>query len=153
MLSKAPFRVLAICLLGLSVGCNDDRPPGAKATVPVTVTVTFKGASVEGASVTMVDPGDAPTPSYGLTDAQGVAKMKTSYAEGAIVGNHQVTIVKTSTEGGAIADQDSPNYNPDPPPAVVKSLIPQKYGSKTTSGLTAEVKESGPNEFKFELTE
>jgi hypothetical protein len=52
-----------------------------------------------------------------------------------------------------MADQDSPNYNPDPQPAVVKNLIPIKYSLKNTSGLTAAVKESGPNEFKFDLVD
>ena len=142
---------LWLCLLG---GCQSSAlPPGAKPTKPVTVTVTYKGAPVEGANVAFIEAGEEPTPSYGLTDAQGVAKMKTSYAEGAVVGSHQVTITKTVTEGGPIADQDSPNYNADPPPPVVKNLIPQKYGSKATSGLTAEVKASGPNDFKFDLAD
>ncbi len=135
-------------------GCDTSSlPAGAKPTKPVSVTVTYKGAPVEGATVTFVDSGDPPTPSYGLTDAQGVAKLKTSYAEGAVVGTHQVTITKTQSEGGSTADQDSPDYNPDPPPSVVKSVIPMKYESKLTSGLTADVKESGPNEFKFDLTD
>jgi hypothetical protein len=143
----------AMLLVGLA-GCEGTGlPPGAKPTVPVKVTVTYKGAPVEGATVTFIESGETPTPSYGLTDAQGSAQLKTSYAEGAVVGAHQVTITKTQTEGGPMADQDSPDYNPDPPPAVVKSLIPQKYGSTATSGLSADVKKGDPNEFTFDLTD
>ena len=144
----------SLMLLAVLAGCEGGgAPPGARPTVPVNVTVTYKGAPVEGATVTFIESGESPTPSYGLTDAQGVAKLKTSYADGAVIGAHQVTITKTQTEGRPMADQDSPDYNPDPPPAVVKHLIPQKFGAKATSGLTADVKESGPNEFKFDLTD
>jgi len=154
-MSSVQCSLVSASLFGLLLaGCQGDgRPPGAKPTKPVTVTVTYKGAPVPGATVAFVEAGESPIPSYGLTDAQGVAKMKTSYADGAVVGTHQVTITKTQTEGGPMADQDSPDYNPDPPPAVVKHLVPQKYGLKATSGLTADVKDSGPNEFEFDLTD
>lgn len=144
----------AVPLIGMAclvvAGCQtSDRPPGAKPTKPVTVTVTYKGAPVEGATVSFLcDP-----PSYGRTDASGVAKMKT-YVEGdgAIVGTHKATVIKTETVGGSTADQDSADYNPDAPPGETKHLIPEKY-SQPTAGLTAEVKESGTNEIKFELND
>jgi hypothetical protein len=120
------------------------------------VKVTYKGAPVEGALITFVETGDPPAPAFGRTDAQGVAKMKT-YVEGdgAVVGRHDVIVSKTETMGGTTADQDSPEYDPNAAeaPTTVKYLIPQKYESKLTSGLTAEVTESGPNEFKFDLTD
>lgn len=144
----------AVPLIGMAclvlAGCQtSDRPPGAKPTKPVTVTVTYKGAPVDGATVSFLcDP-----PSYGRTDASGVAKMKT-YVEGdgAIVGTHKATVVKATTVGGSTAEQDSPEYDPNAPAAEIKHEIPQKY-SLPTSGLSAEVKESGTNEIKFELTD
>jgi hypothetical protein len=151
-----PSHVLLLVLLAgstLVAGCNTAAlPPGAKPTKPTTATVTYKGAPVEGATVSFIDE-TGETPSYGLTDAQGVAKMKTSYAEGSVVGKHAVTISKTVTEGGAQADQDSPDYNPEGTVSVVKQLVPVKYGSKTSSGLEANVTDAGPNDFKFDLTD
>lgn len=143
---------IALVLL-VAAGCGESgRPAGAKPTKPVKVTVTYKGSPVEGATVSFI----SETPAYGRTDGSGVAQMKT-YVEGdgAVVGAHAVTITKTETVGAAPAvDQDSPEYDPNAAeaPSTVKYLIPQKYEMKT-SGLTAEVKDSGPNEFKFDLTD
>jgi hypothetical protein len=144
-----PLTLAAIACLALA-GCNPDgRPPGAKPTKPVTVTVTHKGTPVDGATVSFLcDP-----PSYGRTDASGVAKMKT-YVEGdgAIVGSHKATVIKSESVGGNTADVSSPQYDPNAPSPEIKHLIPVKY-SQPDSGLTADVKESGPNEIKFELTD
>ena len=154
---SAPRCWLVVLALA-AFGCQPSGlPEGARPTKPVTVKVTYKGAPVEGALITFVDTGDPPAPAFGKTDAQGVAKMKT-YVEGdgAVVGTHQVAITKTETTGGApTVDQDSPQYDPNAidTPTTVKHLIPQKYESKVTSGLTAEVEDSGPNEFTFDLTD
>jgi hypothetical protein len=133
-------------------GCGPALPPGAKPTHKTTVTVMYKGAPVEGASVTFLGPES--TNAVGLTDAQGQAKLKT-YVEGdgAIEGQHKVLISKVQSVGGAAtADQDSPNYVPpvNVPPPQVKHHLPQKYEAPGTSGLTADIK-SGPNEITFDL--
>jgi hypothetical protein len=156
-MSLSPRLLLCAVAALLLTGCpGAGLPEGARPTYKTTVTVTYNGAPVEGATVAMVDAGTPPAPSYGLTDAQGVAVMKTNYAEGAVVGSHQVWITKQETVGGAPqADQDSPEYDPYAAdvPTQIKYLLPQKYASRTTSGLTAEVTTSGPNEFKFDLTD
>lgn len=153
MLSSLRWQSLVLPLSLLLAGCTGaSLPAGAKPTKPTTATVTYKGAPLEGATVTFIDEtGEAP--SYGLTDAQGKAKMKTSYADGSVVGKHSVTINKSVTEGAAAADQDSPAYNPEGTASVVKELVPVKYGSKVTSGLEATVTDAGPNDFKFDLTD
>jgi hypothetical protein len=145
-----------ILITVVAVGCaGSNLPEGARPTTPVTVTVTYKGAPVEGATVTFITQGDPPAPAYGRTDAQGVAKMKTYIeGDGAVTGTHKVTIIKSETVGGAPAvDQDSPDYDPEAAyaPSTVKHHIPQKYGSPATSGLTVDVKDGGPNEVKFDL--
>jgi hypothetical protein len=99
--------------------------------------------------------GDA-APSYGKTDAQGVAKMRTAWGDGAVLGLHKVTIAKTeSTGAGSTASQDSKDYAPPPegstPVPTTKSLIPEKYGLLATSELTAEVKKDGKNDITFDL--
>jgi hypothetical protein len=132
-------------------GCGPKLPPGAKPTKKITVTVTYKGAPVEGAVVTFVNQ-EGPPSANGRTDAQGKARMKTYIdGDGATLGSHKVMIEKSIAEGGQNVDQNSPEYNPNAPPAIVKYLIPQKYSSIATSGLTAEVKEGGPGEITFEL--
>jgi hypothetical protein len=115
------------------------------------VTVIYNGSPVEGATVSFINETE---PAYGRTDAQGVAKMKT-YVEGdgAILGPHRVSITKTESSGGEVADVSSPEYNPDAPAAVIKHLVPMKYSSPATSGFTVDVTDSGPKEVKFELTD
>jgi len=142
------FLVLALLLLG----CGSTKlPPGARPTKKVTVTVTYKGAPVEGANVTFVNQEGDPAPANGRTNAEGKAQLKTYIeGDGAVVGHHKVIIEKSESVGGNNADQDSPQYNPNAPPPTVKYLVPQKY-SNLASGLTAEVKDSGPNEFTFDL--
>jgi len=137
----------------LLVGCSGDGgPANRRPTKKVTVTVMYKGAPLENANVTFINQTGEAAPAYGKTDAQGKAKMKT-YVEGdgAVVGAHKVLIDKSEAVGGQTVDVDSPQYNPNAPPATVKYHIPQKYSNPATSGLTAEVKDSGPNEFTFEL--
>ena len=138
------------------LGCGGGLPEGAKPTAPVTVTVKYKGAPVDGASVMFIKTGDESTPGVGRTDASGTAKLRT-YAEsdGAIIGSHKVVVSKSESTGGTVSvDQDSPEYDGSETarsaPAVVKHHVPPKYGAPGTTDLTAEVK-SGNNEFTFEL--
>jgi hypothetical protein len=132
-------------------GCGQKLPPGARPTKKATVTVLYKGAPVEGAVVTFVNQEGDPAAANGKTDAQGKAIMKT-YVEGdgAVLGLHKVMISKIEAVGGQTVDVDSPQYDPNAPPPTMKYLLPQKY-SYLASGLTAEVKESGPNDFTFDL--
>ena len=152
----ALFRTTSVFLLfALVAGCSDGGPPNRKPTKKVTVTVSYKGAPLEGATITFLPQGAdvKECVAYGKTDAQGKAKMKT-YVEGdgAVVGTHKVLLDKSESVGGQKVDVDSPQYDPSAPPATVKYHVPQKYGNPATSGLSAEVKESGPNEFTFDLT-
>ena len=150
-----PVRSLVgVLMLLVLAGCEGARrPPGAKPTVPVKVTVTYQGAPVEGAMIAfLVDP-----PAFGRTDASGVARMKT-YVEGdgSVVGTHKVTIIKAEAPPDTSADVSTPEYvppDPNAPAKEVKHLIPVKYSSPSTSGLTADVTESGPNDVKFDLTD
>jgi hypothetical protein len=148
-----PRRALAgLLLFVLFLGCSDGGPANRRPTKPVKVTVTYKGAPLEGATVTFVNQEGDAVPAVGRTDAQGVAKLKT-YVEGdgAVLGAHKVLIDKSESVGGQNADYDSPQYNPNAPPPTIKYLIPQKYSNFANSGLTAEVKDVEANEFKFDL--
>lgn len=152
--------VSVLVVVSLLVGCSGGSgPANRRPTKPVKVTVTYKGQPVADATVTFINQDGEAAPAYGRTDAQGVAKMKT-YVEGdgAVLGPHKVTIMKTETVGGgAEASQSSPDYKPPAeggaPLPKVKNLIPEKYGLMATSNLTAEVKADGKNEITFNLTD
>ena len=136
---------LSLCLSGC--GSGKRAVPGRPKTVPVKVTVTYKGQPVADANVQFlpVSGGHAAT---GMTDAQGVARLTTfDKNDGAVPGSYRVTIRKSVLVEGGSTDPDAP-----PVPAKYREELPAKYGAPETSGLTAEVTQSS-TEFTFDLTD
>lgn len=146
----------------LSAGCGkgaDNRP----ARVPVTVTVTYRGAAVEGAVVTLHPAAQDGKPAFGRTDAQGRAVLSTfGDRDGAMPGDYAITVVKTEdgsnaaetppSEIGAMP-ANSPGGAPPPPPSGPRHLLPAKYADVNTSGLRQTIQATGDNNFTLELTD
>lgn len=129
--------MLALLTALLQPGCSG----GGKSALPplpelieVSGEVTRAGKPLENVFVKFVpESGDENAASGGVTDAQG--KFTLSYqqrAPGAIAGRHLVEI--------GLADADG-----DP------SLVPARYQSRDTSGLTADISAGAENQFKFDL--
>src|SRR5581483_10787559 len=123
---------IALLLMVLTTGCSGGGPPDRRPTKKVTVLVSYKGAPLQGATVTFLPQGAdvKDCAAFGKTDAQGRAKMKT-YVEGdgAVLGTHKVLLDKSESVGGQSVDVDSPQYDPYAPAAKVKYHIPQKYAN------------------------
>ncbi len=145
--------VVGVSLCFLLTGCsadNGDRRP----TAPVTVTVTYKGKPVEAAIVQFVSVAN-PQPSVGTTDASGNCSLYTYEPnDGAIIGSNSVMITKNSMD-----TKNAKHVNPEDadlvgvtPPPILKSLIPKKYSSPTTSGILADVVK-GKNAFTYDLVD
>ncbi len=119
------------------------------ATVPVKGTVAYQGKPVEGAAV-MFSPAQGPS-ATAETNANGEFTLKTQTQDGAVTGEHVVTISKVVSPPAGAGDlgRVPPDTNPAPP----KSLIPRKYSDPQASGLKKTVTKSGANEFAFELTD
>ncbi|MBN1910396.1 MAG: carboxypeptidase regulatory-like domain-containing protein [Pirellulales bacterium] len=102
------------------------------------------GKPVEGAAVGFMPEQGGPVAS-GSTDAEGYFQLSTMNQPGALVGKHQVTVIKTEHSG----------INPDgtiaPGGVKTKWLIPKKYGNAATSQLTAVVEPGGLDRV-FELS-
>lgn len=123
--------------------------------------VQHEGRPVDGAVVTFLgrtESGDELS-AVGLTDSSGRFELKTYRpGDGAIAGNHRVSIEKRSLGGGE-PDSGKPfasqqEYEAErAAQARLKpvSQIPPRYVSFESSGLTAEVTAKGPNEFVFTL--
>jgi hypothetical protein len=127
-------------VLCFAVGCRRDGLELAS----VEGVVLLDGAPVSDAGVTFtpVDPKQGP-PAFAATDAEGRFTLVTANRPGAVLGEHRVAISKT--ESIAIPQaRGLPLYR-------TNDLVPPKYGSVETSGLTRKV-EDDDNEFKFELT-
>jgi hypothetical protein len=142
-------------------GCSNSAPGRAK-TVPVSGSVTYKGQPVEGAQVTFLGDGNV-LPAIAVTDANGKFKCTTyNSGDGAIPGEHSVTVSKTVTTGletesitqrsekgmerAMLRGQRGENQPPKP-----LNMVPEKYAQAATSPLHLTVKEGAANEFKIEL--
>lgn len=146
----------------ISVGCQkaaDNRP----ARAATTVTVTYRGAPVEGATVTLHPLSPDGKAAFGRTDAQGRATLGTfDSGDGAIPGEYLVTVVKPES-----GQESAPNNAGDigampanPTTGAAPSLsgasgprhlLPAKYADTKTSGLKVTVNAEGKNDLTVTL--
>lgn len=102
------------------------------------------------ANVSVVfQPGSGPIAS-GTTDAQGRFTLMTSKpGDGATVGNHKVALSFSAPPPLSNSEEELAKAAAE----AANSPVPAKYADVTTSGLTAEVKSDGKNDFTFEIKE
>ena len=135
-----------IALLGLAAitiaavtGCGDGRFP----TAPVSGSVTLDGKPLTNGTVIFTP--KQGWPAQGTLDSEGRFTLTTYNAgDGAILGPNQVVVI-------AVTEEDPNEHFERPPSRPVQSLIPERYGNQSTSGLSHEVKADGPNEVQLEL--
>jgi hypothetical protein len=153
-----------VAALPVITGCAPSKSVGA---VKATGTVTFDGKPLEGATVSFIPDGEGGRNAAGLTDAQGNFRLTTlEPGDGAMPGKYKVTVTKKDSDPNAYvppasqeegmkraaaeaAKANSGFYKGVTP---VKDLLPERYNSDKTSGLSAEVKSGGDNNFTFPLT-
>ena len=148
----------ALLLFVAGCGGGAERPEIA----PVSGRVTYQGQSVEGAKVTFRTEG-SPRVGTGITNADGEYKLTTfDTNDGAVVGEHRVTIAKFEQEA---ASAESEGYDPENPGAAYgqqmmsaasgkdkrESQLPAKYADPATTPLTRTVVAGEENVFNFEL--
>jgi hypothetical protein len=133
--------LLAACLclpLWLDAGCA--RKTGLP-TAPVVGKVTYRGKPVPTGTV-MFTPEDGPAATGNIAPDGSYRLTTYRDGDGAVIGRHKVTITALQDMGNLLPEQRSPT----PPP-----LVPVKYLSAETSGLTAEVKPDVTNTINFDL--
>lgn len=155
-------------LAAVLVGCSGGNELG---TVPAAGTVTLNGQPVDNAVVTFTPSAPPARVAVARTDESGRFEMMTlEPGDGVMPGSYTVGISKTDEPPPVVspvstADPDDPairdaaykahqeeiekGITPEPP----KDLLPLKYKSPTTSGLTAEIPPGGTRDLKFDLTE
>jgi hypothetical protein len=138
----------------VTTGCSGSKGP---ATAKVSGLVTYKGSPVEDATVVFA-PAAGGRASTAVTDAQGRYELSTfGTKDGAPPGEFKVSVTKTKTEG------EAPNLTQEQvnemmqrgetvPGPVTTNLLPEKYTSPDTSGLSKTVK-NGENDLPLELTD
>lgn len=137
------FRLGVILLAALALaGCGGDRLP----TAPVQGKVLYRGRPLEFGAVTF-QPAAGP-PATGAIQSDGTFRLSTyGRNDGAILGTHKVAISCFESQS-----PDAPPPDPSAEPGLGTPLIPRKYLSGETSGLTAEVR-SRNDPFVFELSD
>lgn len=141
-----------MCLALISGGCG--RSANRPKTVKVNGVVLYNGQPVEGALVMLVATDPNGRGAVGKTDAQGKFTLTTfDPNDGAIPGTYNVAISKTVLEGEPPPENPQNTGGLEPDKRIPKDLLPVKYKVAATSGLKAEIKEPGPVELRFELTD
>jgi len=135
------------------VGCGGGggASTGPK-TYPVSGTVTQGGKPLDGATIQFVL-ADGKGGAAGKTDSNGRYTLSTAKpGDGAVAGQYKVAISKFEQPAAAAGGTSEKDYVPpkegETAPAP-KNLLPAKYASPNTSGLTATVKDSGENKIDF----
>lgn len=123
----------------LAAGCGRENQ---LETIKVTGRVTLDGQPLGSGTVVFM-PQKGPG-AKGTIGSDGSFRMGT-YAEGdgAVAGRHQVAVIALDPKAMAAAKG---------PDAYVPSLIPERYNSSATSGLTFEVKPGIKNVADIEIT-
>ena len=146
--------VLALgCLGTISIfGCSGGQAenPNWPKRFKTTGTVTYQGKAIEGADVTFTNT-QANSTGTGKTDSSGRFTL-TTYVQndGVIVGPQVVSITRVDVIDKTPKDVDVSAGGKALPPEITW-IIPEKFSIPTKSGLTSNVTESGPNDFKFDL--
>jgi hypothetical protein len=148
--------VIGVGLVGV-VGCGDDSELGRR--YPVAGTVTYKGHRVEKGVVSFRPTQSAGRVAHGTISGGSYSLTTATNNDGALPGTYQVTIVArdadiAKAQGDARAKGRVVFLQKVAAQAQkqAKSLIPTKYESPDTSGLTREVKEQ-PNRIDLDLTD
>lgn len=126
--------------------------------------VSFEGGPVAGALVTFHPRSLAGKAAFGITDGGGqfeLALMTSEGWRGAMPGDYDVTVTKIVSHDTSSPEEWEESGKPAYRPDAVRyeagaaprgmNLLPQKYASPETSGLSAELHPSGERHFEFSL--
>ena len=133
------------------IGCSGSGVPGRPPTHPATGSVSLDGTPVAGATVTLVPQAGGP-PAVAVTDPKGGFRLTTFQAgDGAVAGTYGVAVEKRVAAGAGTGagDEYQPPTGPLPPP---ENVLPAKYASAETSGLTATIESGRPNMVTLDLS-
>lgn len=140
---RVPWHALPSLMIALTIGCSgqfEDRL--SRARPPVFKTrglVTWNGIPAPGATVSLHSHSHN-VAATGITNDRGEFVLTTwRYGDGAVVGDHKVSV------------ETLVPWNPAAPEVEYKNVMPAKYQNPETSGLTATISDRGPNTLSFDV--
>ncbi len=160
--------VFVIPAVAIVFGCGDDS--GLATRYPVSGMVTYNGKPLERGNISFAPDGPGGRAAGG-TIVEGHYTLTTQEPDdGALPGKYKVSVVAKETDPskvelkvkkrgeGTLSEAEKKSVAAMYPQkiaakatAAAKSLIPAKYNSPTTSGLSHEVKEEASSAVNFEL--
>jgi hypothetical protein len=141
---------VAVLSLSTLLGCGEDDGIGQR--YPVSGTVTYKGEPLKSGTVNFTPDGAEGRPAAGEIASDGSYRVTTlTPGDGMLPGRYKVAIQANYTDMTKVVNNPGGLYRSDLMRKAPKiKVIPEKYASAATSGLTAEVKPES-NTFDFEL--
>jgi hypothetical protein len=139
------WTLIAATLLLPLAGCGSEDGNLPK-TVPASGVVTLDGQPVDGAQVILIADGSGTMGAYASTDSQGQFSLRISEKKsGAVPGSYKVQVAKTIEKKlpGTLDGGDA---------VAFEFGVPGRYTVAATSGLTAQIPESGTDAIKLELS-
>jgi hypothetical protein len=138
---------MGTCLV-LASGCGADTSHLPK-TVPAVGVVTLDGKPLDGAQVVFVGEAANSTGAFGATDANGRFSLRAfTEKEGVVPGSYKVQVSKTIVK--QLSPSEAANLDGGEPVRYDYG-VPPKYTGFKTSGLSAEIPDTGKQDLKFEL--
>ena len=153
-----PFRLVSTFLIAgiiLSMASCSERNPRAEGLVPVSGTITLDGAPLGQAMISLHRLDDRPIQGgSAVSDANGSFAINMfAKGDGTFPGDYQVTVIKELMTY-PISDEEilrREREGLDLPSGTIQSLIPERYRSPETSGLTLTVPPRGIRTVTLEL--
>ncbi len=148
--------VVCVVAVAVLVGCNSGHTSKGPKTAKVTGLVTLDGNPVGAGAIVVF----APKAARGTT-AQSVTDASSKYKLDAVPDSYNVTVAKTETaeegtkpmtqkEAMLLKMKEDREAKAKKGKSAAKDLLPAKYKSAATSGLTADVKDA-PNDIPLKL--
>ena len=135
---RADFRVLWVLVVALTVGCQRDTGP---LMGHVTGIVSYQGKPLVKARVTFQPTTKGTPAAIGVTDTAGKYSLSTfGKNDGAIVGPCKIAVELRAPFEGTVPESMNAAVAAAEFADQGKPLIPEKYFSSESSGLSAEVK-------------
>jgi hypothetical protein len=145
--------VTTLGFFGLAGCSRDPNIAGRPKLVPARGHITHDGKPLAGAHITFINTA-LNRSAHAISDSDGSFVLSTfDDKDGAVPGKQLVSVSKVEMlhKLDPSIDRTTMKAPKNPAGPERRWLIPEKYGSTTTSGLTAEIGESGNKEIVLEL--
>ena len=149
--------LLPLCLL-LIVGTSckgEKRPDGMPEIYPCSIKVLQGGAPLADADVSAVstDPQVMRFPCGGITDQDGIVKLKTMGFDGAPAGACKVVVSKIEWKNRPTNYDEAQKFNSEGVKEEGFDLVDRKYGDVSTTPLSIEIQTSNPQPIEVDVGE